>query len=103
MLEVSPLSPEARGKGLAKARAYLGQQRKRWRPGEYPFEVAKRVLNGVYNDGFIHAGNLAYLAIVSLFPFFIVAAAVASLFGNTEGGLVTAPAPMQATPNPALQ
>ena len=26
---------------------------------------------GVYNDGFIHAGNLAYLALLAMFPFFI--------------------------------
>ena len=73
MLEVSPLSPEARRKRLARAREYLGRQRKRWRPGEYPFEV-------------------------SLFPFFIVAAAVASLFGNTEGGLATTRALLSTVP-----
>ena len=37
---------------------------------------------GVYSDGFIHAGNLAYLSLMTLFPFFIVAAAVASVFGR---------------------
>ncbi|HKR25276.1 MAG TPA: YihY/virulence factor BrkB family protein, partial [Allosphingosinicella sp.] len=40
-----------------------------------------------YSDGFIHAGNLAYLALLSLFPFVIVAAAIARLFGQTEEGL----------------
>jgi len=98
MLNISPHSPEARRKRLAKARAYLEDKRKRWRPGEYPFEVMKRVLTGVYNDGFIHAGNLAYLAIVSIFPFVIVAAAVASLFGNTEGGLATVRALLSTVP-----
>ena len=57
------------------------------RPGTYPFEVIRRVAVGVYNDGFIHAGNLAYLAILTLFPFVIVAAAVARLFGQSEGGM----------------
>lgn len=47
----------------------------------------KRVAVGVYNDGFIHAGNLAYLALLTIFPFVIVAAAVARLFGTTEGGM----------------
>jgi membrane protein len=37
---------------------------------------------GVYSDGFIHAGNLAYLALVSLFPFFIVLAALAHALGH---------------------
>ena len=46
--------------------------------------MVKRVAIGVYNDGFIHAGNLAYLSIVALFPFFIVAAAVAHLLGQSQ-------------------
>ena len=97
-LDISPQSPEARRKRLAKARSYIERQRERVRPGTYPFEVAKRVAIGVYNDGFIHAGNLAYLAILTLFPFFIVAAAVASLFGNTAGGLATVSAFLQTMP-----
>ena len=98
MQDVSPHSPEERRKRLARARAYFGRQKERVRPGTYPFEVAKRVAVGVYNDGFIHAGNLAYLAILTLFPFFIVAAAVARLFGNTEGGLATVNAVFQTMP-----
>jgi membrane protein len=57
------------------------------RPGSYAREVIKRVVVGVYNDGFVHAGNLAYLSLLTLFPFFIVAAAVARLFGQTGEGL----------------
>lgn len=98
MQDISPQSPEARRHRLAEARAYFGRQSERVRPGTYPFEVAKRVLVGVYNDGFIHAGNLAYLAILTLFPFFIVAAAVARLLGNTEGGLATVQAVFQTMP-----
>jgi len=89
MQEFHPQSPEARRKRLAKARSAVQGGFDRVRPGTYPFTVAKRVLIGVYNDGFIHAGNLAYLALVTLFPFFIVAAAVARLFGRTEDGLYT--------------
>ena len=51
-----------------------------------PWEIMKRVGVGVYNDGFIHAGNLAYLALLALFPFFIVAAALANLLGQSESG-----------------
>ncbi|MBX9858636.1 MAG: YihY/virulence factor BrkB family protein [Sphingomonas sp.] len=58
-------------------------------PGSYVREVIRRVLVGVFSDGFIHAGNLAYLSLVALFPFFIVAAAVARLFGRTDEGLRT--------------
>jgi len=44
------------------------------KPRLTPWEVVKRVAIGVYNDGFIHAGNLAYLSIVALFAVLTVAA-----------------------------
>lgn len=53
-------------------------------PGTRTFEIVKRVASGAWNDGFIHAGNLAYMAILSLFPFFIVAAGIFSLVGEAE-------------------
>jgi membrane protein len=85
--DLSPESPEARGRrGL---RQGLDRRLKKVGPGTYAFEVVKRVAVGVYSDGFIHAGNLAYLTILTLCPFFIVAAAVASLFGRTQDGLRT--------------
>lgn len=59
------------------------------KPRLTPWEVVKRVAVGVYNDGFIHAGNLAYLSIVALFPFFIVAAAVAHLLGQSQDATLT--------------
>ncbi len=79
MLERSPQSPEARrarrdGHGVDPV----------WVRAR---DVAKRVVIGVYTDGFIHAGNLAYLTLVALFPFFIVAAAIAQIFGRTADGL----------------
>ncbi|HMI40157.1 MAG TPA: YihY/virulence factor BrkB family protein [Sphingomicrobium sp.] len=85
MKDISPQSPEARRKRLAAARAKFGQDVvDAIRPGSKPFEVVKRVVVGVYNDGFIHAGNLAYLALLALFPFLILAAAVAHLIGRNE-------------------
>ena len=98
MHNISPESPEARRKRLAKARARLGKQYAKVKPGTRTFEIIKRVAVGVYSDGFIHAGNLAYLALMTLFPFFIVAAAVARLFGQTEGGLQTVTAFLQTMP-----
>jgi membrane protein len=86
MLETSPHSPEERRKRLARLKARFGEQVvDRIKPGTKPFEVMKRVAVGVYNDGFIHAGNLAYLSLLSMFPFFILAAAVAQLLGSTDG------------------
>ena len=89
MRDISPESPEARRKRVArdKARGRFGTIRKTFRRGSRGFEVLKRVAVGVYSDGFIHAGNLAYLALLSIFPFVIVAAAVARLFGQTEEGM----------------
>ena len=87
MRDISPESPEARRKRDAKARVRFGAIRRSFRPGARAWEVTKRVAIGVYSDGFIHAGNLAYLALLSIFPFVIVAAAVARLFGQTEEGM----------------
>ena len=95
---ISPESPEARRKRLARTKARFGKIREGMRPGQYPFEVVKRVAIGTYNDGFIHAGNLAYLALMTLFPFVIVAAAVARLFGQSEGGAQAVVALFQTMP-----
>jgi membrane protein len=59
------------------------------KPRVTPWEIVKRVAIGVYNDGFIHAGNLAYLSVLALFPFFILAAAVAHLFGQSQDAQLT--------------
>ena len=87
MLDISPESPESRRKRLARAKARLGTIGGRFRKGSRTREVIKRVAIGVYSDGFIHAGNLAFLALLSIFPFVIVAAAIARLFGQTAEGM----------------
>lgn len=83
MRDVSPESPEARrvhpGAHPPKP-GLLG----RIGPGSPIFEFARRAVVGVYNDGFIHAGNLAYLTLLALFPFFIILTAVAQLLGRPE-------------------
>jgi len=90
MRETSPQSPEARRKRLASMRAAFGTEvEEKLKPRLTAWEVVKRVAIGVYNDGFIHAGNLAYLSIVALFPFFILAAAVAHLFGQSQDAMLT--------------
>lgn len=83
MLAQSPQSPEARRQAR---RDGVAEQAPR-RLGAW--EVTKRVCIGVYSDGFIHAGNLAYLTLVALFPFFIVAAAIAQILGQTQAGIET--------------
>jgi membrane protein len=69
--------------------AFGSEVEQKLKPKVTPWEVVKRVVVGVYNDGFIHAGNLAYLAIVALFPFFIVAAAAAHLLGQSQDAQLT--------------
>ncbi len=48
------------------------------------WDVTKRVWVGVFNDGSIHAGNLAYMIVIALFPFFIASAAMFSLIGEAS-------------------
>ncbi|MFN3863940.1 MAG: YihY/virulence factor BrkB family protein [Erythrobacter sp.] len=49
-----------------------------------PVQVLRRVGLGTFSDGFIHAGNLAYLAMLAIFPFFILGAALFDLVGGRE-------------------
>src|SRR5690349_22744544 len=90
MRDHSPLAPEERRKRLATMRAAFGTEvEEKLKPKLTALEVVKRVAVGVYNDGFIHAGNLAYLSILALFPFFILAAAVAHLLGQSQDAQLT--------------
>jgi len=73
------LTPEDRAHRHHGARHSLAKLK----PGPAVLEVVKRAALGVFNDGFIHAGNLAYLALMTVFPFFITAAAVLSLLGQS--------------------
>lgn len=98
MSEHSPLSPEARahsaethGESEAKWFSHLDALRQFW-------EVLKRVVVGVYSEGFVHAGNFAYLSLVALFSFCIVAAAIAGALGQTESGIALIEAFFQTVP-----
>jgi membrane protein len=73
----SPESPEARAARPQRAHHLRA------------LSIIKRVVVGVYSDGFIHAGNIAYLTMVALFPFFIIVTALAQLFGRSEDGADT--------------
>ncbi|MBK6802844.1 YihY/virulence factor BrkB family protein [Novosphingobium sp.] len=78
------LSPEARRKRALRWRAGLEEQvgpdGRFWASRVY--RVVSRVWHGAWNDGFIHAGNLAYMAILALFPFFVTVAAIFALLGE---------------------
>jgi membrane protein len=103
LTNISPKSPEERHKTLVLEEARGIHHEEPESPPSRAWEVTKRVAVGVYNDGFIHAGNLAYLSLVSLFPFFIVSAAIARVFGQTEGGMQTVTALLQTMPPDVAQ
>jgi membrane protein len=77
-------SPEARRRRALRDRGTRLQEQfdRNIGPASHTFIVIRRVLVGAYADGFIHAGNLAYMAILALFPFFIVTAAILKVFGE---------------------
>jgi membrane protein len=97
MQDYSPQSPEAR-------RYDPDAQNKQWgwfsliHPGSRLFQVLRRTVIGVYSDGFIHAGNLAYLTLLTLFPFCIVTVAIASLFGQSAESMVAINAAIETLP-----
>lgn len=86
---VPDLSPEARRKEAVRRRTLHQRVTSEFGPGMRAREVAKRVLLGAYNDGFIHAGNLAYMSVLAIFPFFITAAAIFSLIGEESERALT--------------
>lgn len=99
MAEIAPpgLSPEARRKDAVRRSSGLQARiREKTGAGSRVFNVTKRVLTGAWEDGFIHAGNLAYVTLLALFPFFIAVGAVFSAMGEQEqldrsiDGLLTA-------------
>lgn len=78
---VRSFSPEARRRAARNLRQRVNHS---VGPGSRAFEVVKRTLLGAWNDGFIHAGNLAYMAVLAIFPFFITGAALFSAFGEEQ-------------------
>jgi len=73
------LTPEGRRRAALRRRDRIA---KHLRPGSRLFEIVRRVANGAWHDGFIHAGNLAYMTLLALFPFFIALAAIFSALGE---------------------
>ncbi len=54
-------------------------------PGTRAFRIVQRVVSGAWNDGTIHAGNLAYMSLLAIFPFFIAGGALFHLLGDDSG------------------
>ena len=58
----------------------------RWRRSRV-WTILMKTITSSWRDGFVHAGNLAYLSLLTLFPFFIVVATIAGSLGRTGDGL----------------
>ncbi|WP_299324585.1 YihY/virulence factor BrkB family protein [Parasphingopyxis sp.] len=90
-------SPEARRR-LDELRIREGRPLERPEPRTWGWTTLKRMAEGVYAEGFVHAGNLAFMALLALFPFFIVLAAIAQIVGRTEDGLQAVSMFLQSVP-----
>ena len=98
---MSELSPEARRQSRGNdgtANKKVEEPLENESLGRQALIILQRTAVGVYYDGFTFAGNFAYLSLLAVFSFFIVAAAVIGGFGQTaigtdivEAFLVTVP------------
>lgn len=78
----APQTPEARRRRLVRAGQHVDRTLARLGPGSRVRIVLARAASGIWNDGFIHAGNIAYLTLLTLFPFFIMLAAIGEALGR---------------------
>ncbi len=83
----SPLSPVQRGKNDDAHEEAEASWFHKLNAHEKAFEVLKRTASGVYNAGFLHAGNFAYMALIAVFAFVIVVAGIGGALGRTDFGL----------------
>ena len=74
-------TPEARRRTV-QAGGHIKTFHSRFGPESRFFEVVRRVAVGCFNEGTIHAGNLAYMSLLAIFPFFITVAAILSAIGD---------------------
>ena len=92
------LTPEGRRKAAHSDYSLQSKLREKAGPGTRTFRIAKRIAAGVFRDGFIHAGNLAYITLLSLFPFFIAISAIFSALGEQSQREATVAALLSSVP-----
>ncbi|HEX7709296.1 MAG TPA: YihY/virulence factor BrkB family protein [Sphingomonadaceae bacterium] len=90
---VTDVSPEARRRVAV---SHPEELPPKWRAR--PDEIVRRVAIGTWNDGFIHAGNLAYMSMLAIFPFFILGSAAFSLIGDQNDRAASVGAVLAALP-----
>lgn len=97
--EPPDLSPEGRRRqALLELEDLRERIERRAGPRSRVFAIFTRVINGAWKDGFIHAGNLAYMTLLALFPFFIALAAIFSALGEKARLGASIDAVLQAMP-----
>ncbi|MBH5321361.1 YihY/virulence factor BrkB family protein [Aurantiacibacter sediminis] len=79
--ELETATPEARRKAALERKQDPDAETAE-NPWGRAWVITKRVAIGCFNDGLIHAGNLAYMSVLAIFPFFILGAAVLSVVGE---------------------
>ena len=86
---LSELSPEARHHDKGETDSQVSRAAEDL-AGESPVRraviIIERTAVGVYHDGFTFAGNFAYMSLLAVFSFFIIAAAIVGGFGQTAVG-----------------
>ena len=92
------LSPEARRRMALQKPGRLARWHQRMSARSRTYEVIRRVVVGCVNDGTIHAGNLAYMSVLAIFPFFIVASAIFAAIGEEADRVATINAILAALP-----
>jgi membrane protein len=61
--------------------------------------IIRRAFGRTLRDGYIHAGNIAYLSLVTLLPLTILITAVTVAFGQTDAGLYAIHGVLRALPD----
>ncbi|GAB5348727.1 YihY/virulence factor BrkB family protein [Alteriqipengyuania sp. 357] len=93
--QIHSLTPEDRRREAASVRS----GRAGTIPAHYKsYEVVRRVFVGTFNDGFLYAGNLAYMSMLAIFPFFITATAIFAALGEGSERAATINALLLAMP-----
>jgi membrane protein len=62
------------------------------------YQVLVDIVASTMRDGYIHAGNIAYLSLVTLFPLVILITAVAVVVGQTDAGQAAIEGMLRALP-----
>jgi len=61
--------------------------------------LGRGILSNTLRDGYIHAGNIAYLSLVTLLPLIILITSVTAAFGQTDAGYAAINGLLQALPD----